>query len=145
MKLDRKIGISLIISAILLFSVSSLCIAEESCDNCEDSTIEVKVDVVNFRNVTADITNSGDAELENLHWNMTIKRDRLLNMRNINVSNQNTVADLPVENQTTAYTGNIGIYRFGFATVNVTVTADGIEPHYKTARAIIMGPMIITI
>jgi len=105
--------------------------------------VELKLKMFNIGTVRAEVTNTGDAAISNLHWEFNISRDSIINFRDINVNGNGTIPNLPVGGVETISSDSIGL-KIGMANVTVTVTKTGvISPTTITARALVIGPIII--
>lgn len=105
--------------------------------------VEISLKMFHWRNVTAEVTNTGEADLSNVQWEFNISRDSILAFRDINVNGNGNIANLPVGGSEAITSEPIG-FKLGMVDVTVTVTKTGVlAPTTITARAFVIGPIVI--
>jgi len=105
--------------------------------------VELSLKMFNINNVTAYVKNTGDITISSLQWEFNISRDMLLNFRDINVNGNGNIPNLPIGGQETINSDSTGL-KIGWADVKVTASKTGvITPTTITARAFLIGPIIL--
>ena len=107
------------------------------------ASVELSLKMFNIYNVTAYVKNTGDIAISGLQWEFNISRDSLINFRDINVDGNGNIANLPIGGQETIFSSSTGL-KIGWADVTVTASKTGvITPAVITARAFLIGPIIL--
>ncbi len=105
--------------------------------------IELSLKMFHISTVNADVTNTGDVDINNLNWEFEISRNATLNFRDIDIDGSGVIGSLPIGGTQIISSDPIGL-KFGRATVTVTASKTGvISPKSITAQAFIVGPIVI--
>ena len=111
----------------------------------KSAKVDISLKMFHFGSIEAEVTNAGDADLNNLQWKFNISRDSLLGLRDINIDGNGTISSL-TSGSTTAIASDELSSKFGLADLTVTVIKSGvIEPATETVQVLLIGPIALVL
>ncbi len=106
-----------------------------------ESNLDISIHRIGFGRICADIINSGDENVSDINWNLSVQGGVL---SRINVLSEGYIEMMDSGSTETVCTQSGSIKRgLGRITVTVTVTMDGKEPITETANGFVIGRLVI--